>query len=952
MRPPQFGELTVEPLTFDRRSAQFDVSIEIDPIWSNTVLLDYNTDVFDGDRMRRMLGHYLTLLDAVLAAPHRRISELEMLTAEELAVLDADEHAADVDYDRDALVHELVAARALHEPDAVAVSHAGRSLTYGELDARANQLAHHLIDLGIAPGQLVGIHLERSTEMVIALLATLKAGAAYLPLDPGFPVDRLEFMVADSRASVVITTAELRPSAPDGPTYVCLQRDAATVSQRPSTDPGVRSTSDDLAYVIYTSGSTGRPKGVQIEHRNVVNFLCSMTTEPGLDSSDVLLAVTTLSFDISVLEIFLPLVNGAHLVLVDRDTTLDPAALVAAMADHRPTIMQATPTTWRMLIDAGWRGDPELRVLCGGEAMPVDLAAALVTRCASLWNMYGPTETTVWSALKRIAPGVERVSIGTAIANTSLHVVDAHGHRLPVGIQGELLIGGEGLARGYLDRPELTAERFIPHPTDPSTRLYRTGDLAQRLPNGEIDVVGRMDGQVKVRGHRIELGEIETTLGAHPDVSHAVVTTHEFAPGDTRLVAYYTHLGEPRPAELRAHVQAVLPSYMVPHVFVPLDRFPLTPNKKVDRRALPAPVAAVVHDVSRPPRPGIEADLAAIWRDVLGTAEIDRDDDFFELGGHSLLAVRVFARIHELTGRSYPLTSLFQAPTVASLAELLQAEGWRTDWTSMTAVQPAGDRPPYFVVSPFLITALSFAGLARGLGPDQPLYVFQPQGMDSDAEAHTSVEQMAAHYIAEMRQVQRAGPYHLGGHCAGNWVAFEMAYQLQQAGEEVAALVLVDSEPPGIEPPPRNAALHLARRAVHYARDRRLRHGLAWQVGLLRERRKARRAGHADDARVAGVRAAHAEAHRRYRGRTVAGDATLVRSEESTILADKDWHLRWAEVITGTLRVAVVPGTHATLLRAGNVEVLASIVTSTLAGRVADHDDPGEASDEPPAARS
>ena len=929
---PAFDGLAVECVSFDGRAAQFDFSLTIDTVWAKTITLDYNTDLFDAGRMHRMLGHYLALLEAALTAPAEPVRGLSMLTDSEIVALAAAEPGPTVAFDASTGVHDLVTAQARRTPHAPAVSFGEQTLTYADVERRARRLARQLIDAGVARGDAVGVHLERSAEMVVALLGVLKAGAHYLPLDPSFPAERLEFMQADAGIEVVVTTSNLMNSAsPEERTKaICLDLlqdiDAPDAHELPIVVNG----GADLAYVIYTSGSTGRPKGVQIEHRNVVNLLVSMADEPGMCSNDLLLSVTTLSFDISVLEIFLPLTTGAHVVIADRQTTLDPTRLAAAIERWRPTVMQATPTTWLMLIDAGWSGDTSLTVLCGGEPMIPELARSLLARCKVLWNVYGPTETTVWSTIKRIEPGFARITIGAPIANTTLKILDAHRRRLPCGLAGELLIGGAGVARGYLDRPDLTNERFVVDPDDPALRLYRTGDLAQRLPDGDIELLGRIDNQVKLRGHRIELGEIEAALEGHPAITRAVVTTRQFGAGDTRLVAYYTHDGDPGPTKLREHLQTTLPKYMVPSAYVALAEFPLTPNNKVDRNALPMPSVGSGEAAGDPPRPGIESKIASIWRSVLGVKRIDRDDDFFDLGGHSLLAIRVFAQLEELTGRTFPLSSLFKASTVCGFAELLQRDGWRTEWTSMVPVHPDGHLRPYFVVAPFLITALSFASLARHLGADRPLYVFQPQGMESDAPAHATVAEMAAHYISEMKQVQPRGPYAIGGHCAGNWVAFEMARQLQAAGDELALLVFIDSEPPGVLAPARHPMRHLLQRASHYLRDGRFHHALRWQMGLAVERLRTWRHGGSDRERVARVRAIHAQAHRDYKGGLVRGDALFIRSEESTMLTDKDWHLNWKDVITGELRVQSVPGTHATLVEDANAKAIAGLVSQAL----------------------
>jgi amino acid adenylation domain-containing protein len=707
-------------------------------------------------------------------------------------------------------------------------------------------------------------------------------------------------------------------------------------------DPQVEVAGSEVAYVIYTSGSTGRPKGVQVEHRGVVNFLQAMATRPGITPDDVVVAVTTLSFDISVLEIFLPLVCGARVVIAEQDTTMDATALAELLVGCGATVMQATPTTWRVLVDGGWKGHPQLTALCGGEPLPLDLADALLTRCHTLWNMYGPTETTVWSTIHEVRPRTgaeaERVTgsvpIGRPVENTWCYVLDGYRQPVPVGVPGELFIGGLGVARGYVHQPELTAERFLPDPHRPGGRMYRSGDLVRFDPDGNLVFLGRVDQQVKIRGHRVELGEIEATLASHPQVRAAVVATYQPTPGDTRLVAYYQPDGDhaPHPDTLRDHLRLSLPAVMIPAVYLPLATFPLTPNNKIDRTQLPPPPTSHALDVRRrvPPRSGLERELADIWEHVLGVHGISRDDDFFDLGGHSLLAIRVFASIERLTGRRLPLTALFEAPTIAGLAEQIAIGGTSPRWTSLVAMQPNGPRPAFFYVSPYLITILSFSHLARYLRPDQPLYVLQPQGMEKDLPVHHRVEDMAAHYIAEMRLVQPCGPYRLGGHCAGSWVAFEMARQLQADGEEVALLMVVDSGPPSIAPPRVNLLRHLVGRLWRHRRDRRLVDALRWQIQLVADRYFIRRFGDGERQRIAALRYTHAGAHRRYRGGMFDGDLVVIRSQDWATRADKDWHLRWSEFVTGEVHVDVLHGSHGELVDIASSAELAEKIRSAI----------------------
>ena len=526
------------------------------------------------------------------------------------------------------------------------------------------------------PGVLVGLCVDRTPAMLVSLLGILRAGGAYVPLDPAFPKERLAFMLEDAQAPVVVTEHNWLGLLPShGVRFICLDQDSGAPAASAGSPPSPAGPAD-LAYVIYTSGSTGRPKGVPIPHRAAVNFLCSMQRTPGLAANDTLLAVTTLSFDIAALELCLPLTVGARVVLASREAAADAARLAALIAASRATVMQATPATWRMLVQSGWTGAKSLRIFCGGEALSRDLADRLLPRCAELWNLYGPTETTIWSAVARVEPGAHPVVIGRPIANTRIHLLDRQDQLVPVGVPGELCIGGDGLAPGYLHRPELTAEKFIPDPfaNRPHARLYRTGDLARRRPNGEIELLGRLDHQVKVRGFRNEPGEIEAALLRVAGVHEAVVMAREDPPGDWQLVAYL--VADPAaavPGELRRQLREMLPDYMVPAGFVRLDRMPLTPNGKVNRAALPAPDRAGAAPTTGPAalREGLEQSIAAIWSEVLKVRHPGADDNFFDLGGHSLRVAQIQARLREQLGIELPMLALFQYPTIRTLARCI-----------------------------------------------------------------------------------------------------------------------------------------------------------------------------------------------------------------------------------------------------------------------------------------
>ena len=637
--------------------------------------IEYNTALFSPARIRRMANAWRTTVEKLVASPDRRIGSFSILSPEEHRQIVQGWNETAISYPADKSIHELFEAQAAVSPDATAIVFGEESLTYREVNDRANRIACFLRRSGVQSETFVGILMDRSPAMVVALLGVLKAGGAYVPLDPAYPQQRITFMIEDSGMRFVLTESPLLGILSDtGVEAFCVDSDWKRIEQAGESSARTVGASD-LAYLIYTSGSTGRPKGVEITHRAVVNFLESMQSAPGLNNKDVMLAVTTLSFDIAVLELLLPLTVGARVVIASRETSLDAARLAQLMSSSGATVMQATPAMWRMLIEAGWMGNPELKILSGGEALPPDLAGELLERSSSLWNMYGPTETTIWSSIHRVKNETDPVVIGRPIANTEIHVLDKWLNPVPIGVAGELYIGGDGLARGYWNRPELTAERFVPDPFHSGSRLYRTGDLARYLPDGTIECMGRVDYQVKIRGFRIELGEIEATLRQFPEVNDCVVVAREDTKNDKRLVGYFVAARDPQPSvsDLRSRLRHRLPEYMVPSVFVALNSIPRTPNGKVDRAALPAPGQARPNLDTQfvAPRNETEASIAGIWQRLLKVQRVGRDDNFFDLGGHSLLMVQVHSALLETLPASLTILDLFRYPTVKSLAEFL-----------------------------------------------------------------------------------------------------------------------------------------------------------------------------------------------------------------------------------------------------------------------------------------
>jgi amino acid adenylation domain-containing protein len=639
---------------------------------------DYNTGLFDQATIARWLNHYETLLLGMVENADQSLARLPLLNESDRHQLAVDWNQTAADYPRHLCVHQLFEAQVRKTPDAIAAAFESEQLTYGELDRRANQLANYLRSTGVKPGVMVGVFVERSLDMIVALLGVMKAGGSYVPMDPTYPAERLSFVLNDASVPVLLTQESLFKTVNIGVArHIFLDTQWTTIARHSSDAPLNAPTADDLAYVIYTSGSTGKPKGVEISHRAVVNLLLSMSKMPGLKANDTLLAVTTLSFDIAGLELFLPLAVGATLVIASREAAADGNLLLSRIVSSGATVMQATPVTWKLLIEAGWEGKPTLKVLCGGEAFPRDLANELVRRAQSVWNMYGPTETTIWSSTLEVKTGDGPVPIGPPIDNTQFYVLDAANQLVPIGVAGELHIGGDGLARGYFHRPELTAERFVPDPfrTNTNARMYKTGDLVRRLPDGTIEFLGRLDHQVKLRGFRIELGEIETALARYPGVREAVVIVREDIPGDKRLVAYVTSDQQAiTVATVREALTGKLPNYMLPSAVVRLDAIPLTPNGKIDRKALPVP------DTGRAgrqqeyvaPRTEQEKTLSAIWAEVLHLERVGIQDNLFELGADSLHIFQIVARAGKV-GMKIPPALILKHRTIAAVLAQLES---------------------------------------------------------------------------------------------------------------------------------------------------------------------------------------------------------------------------------------------------------------------------------------
>jgi amino acid adenylation domain-containing protein len=680
--PFRFRSVEAELLPSPKKFATFDLEFNIlktaTAVFAECI---HSTAILQAATVERWLENYETLLASICANPAQRLADLPMMTPEqERALLSSCGEVWAIDE----CVHHRFERQVERTPDAIAVISNGASLTYAELNGRANAVAERLIAMGAGPDVLVALCMERSVGLLVGLLGILKAGAAYLPVDLRYPAERVAFILEDAGVPLLISQRSLEATLPKHQAQVLFLDD---VSEQKNENPGSQATLDHLAYVIYTSGSTGKPKGVEVLHRGVSNVVHSFEELLGFGADDVLLATTTLSFDIHVLELFTPIQAGSRLVIATDEEAQDPAQLMALLESSAATIYQATPVRYRMLLDAGWKGKPNLQLLCGGEKMSRELADQLLTRCDTLWNVYGPTETTVWSSAARIEADGQPITVGQPIANTTFYILGTNMKPTPVGAPGELYIGGDGVARGYRKRAELTEERFVTNPFGPG-RLYKTGDRTRYRADGGVELLGRNDDQVKVRGFRIELGEIEHALESIADVLRAAVVVHNDG-DDQNIVAYLVPVpGVPlTPAELRSALLQTLPEYMIPAAFVMIEAMPTTPNGKLDRKALPAPIVARKTRDSVPPETATQITLARIWESLLKVQSVGIHESFFDLGGHSILAARLMAQIRSSFGVQMAFHNIFRAPTISRLATLIDEKSG-----AQNSLQAAGAR--------------------------------------------------------------------------------------------------------------------------------------------------------------------------------------------------------------------------------------------------------------------
>ena len=938
--PPKMGDVTLERLDVDAGVSHFDLTLAMrDGPQGLSAEMEYRSDLFESGTVDRMLLHFRTLLESIVADPDRRPRDLPLMAEAERRRILTEWNDTATDYPDDLGIHVLFERQARNTPEAVAVVHGDRALTYRELDGQADAVAQHLRAAGARSGVLVGVLMGRSLEWVISLLAVLKAGAAYLPLSVDDPQARVDFMLRDADVPVLIVD-HARLSAL--PTYNgrVVELEAALRAEGlsgPASAAGEVG-GNELAYVMYTSGSTGLPKAVAIPHRAIARLVVN-TNYIDLREDDVVAQLSNSSFDAATFEIWGALLNGARLVILDTDTVLAPRALESRIRQDGITTMFQTTELFHQLAFAR----PSLfegvrQVLFGGDRADARAVAEVLEHGPPrrLIHVYGPTETTTfasWHLVTDASAETGSVPIGRPISNTRMYVLDATVNPVPVGVPGEIYIGGPGVARGYLRRPELTAERFVvdPFSGEPGARLFRTGDLGRFLPDGTIEFLGRLDNQVKIRGFRVEPGEVESVLVQHPDVREALVQARQVAPGEKGLVAYVVPKEghAPTERELAVFLRGKLPGYMVPTAIVMLDALPVTSSGKVDRQALPIPDRGEVQSrrTASPPRDALERRLVAIWEEVLGVHPVGVDDNFFDLGGHSLLAVRLIGTVDRALEVRLPLAMLLQAPTIAEQAGQIKSRGWSAPWSSLVPIQPAGSKPPLFCIHWAGGHVLIYRDLARLLGPDQPVYGLQALGLDGKQAPHTRIEDMAAHYVREVRSLQPSGPYYLAGASMGGRIAFEMAQQLAAQGNHVALVALFDTVGEvERQPLPVRERLQLHARNLG-ARD------LSARMGYLWERTQSRlnrilygvliRSGTRLPPFLRNLKEISYQAAVNYHPRLYPGKVTLFRARERMPGSTSDFFLGWDRVAGGGMEVHEIPGDHVSLMKEPGVRLLA-----------------------------
>jgi aspartate racemase len=936
--------LTIKHMPVVSDTAKFDLTLFVSETATGlNCRFEYNTDLFEESTVARMLGHFETLLEGIVRDPEGRISQFPLLTPAERIQQLTEWNATRTDYPRDECIQQVFERQVKQTPNSIAVVFKDRQLSYVELDRRANQLAHRLRRLGVGPDKIVGLCVERSLEMVVGVLGILKAGGAYMPLDPAYPSARLSFMLEDGGVTVLLTQEHLKEKLPAyRAETILLDRDWETIARESDAEADSTGTAESLAYVMYTSGSTGRPKGVRISHRNVVR-LVKNTNYATFGQKEVFLQYAPLSFDASTFEIWGSLLNGCRLVVMPPGL-VSVTELGETLKRHGVTTLWLTAGLFHQVVETDLKSLCGVeQLLAGGETLSVphvELVARELQGC-QLINGYGPTENTTFTCCYRIKPGEQfanKVPIGLPVANTDVYILDKELQLVPRGVVGELCVGGDGLASGYLNDPALTAEKFVPHPfsESPGARLYRTGDRVRYRQDHSIEFLGRIDQQIKLRGYRIELSEIEATLREHPGVQDAAVLARHSAQGNECLVGYVVaDVNHPEfnsnsnANQLKEHLKKKLPDYMMPGYFVFLEKLPLTSNGKVDRRALPLPNGRPEPgETHLAPRDDLERRLARIWEKLLGVEGVGIRDNFFELGGHSLLAVRLVSEIEKEVGQRPPLVSFFQGANVESLARLLREDVSSLSWPTLVEIQPGGSNPPLFCVSMPNVNALGYRSLARHLGSEQPVLGLQSQHReDLQGEySQTVVDRIATEYLEALRAVRPIGPYQFVGLCRGAHIAYEMARRLEQEGQHVAFLGILDT---WVGENTYNHFWYVEQYWIRLVCLARI--GMRGKLSFIKK--KTRDALTNLGNRISGADSAKPKRnplHELYFPgpdfvpRTYGGRIAVFPVREQPRNRIRDPQLGWGRLARGGVDVHIIPGGHASLLKEPHVQGLAA----------------------------
>lgn len=958
------ANLHVTPMMVDFGWAKFDLTLFVNETEEGLRLsLEYSQDLFKPNTIERMMRHLCSLLTFVAHHPDTPICCIPLLSDEERRTILQEWNNRQRMYPGEVGVHRLVEQRVALQPHAPALEFGTQRWSYAELNACANQLARYLIRLGLKREEGVAVCMPRNAEMVLAWLAILKAGGVYIPLDETYPAERLNFMLKDSKARMLIALGEKPTVLPEKVTLIDLHSSWEEILKEGSANLDIDMGGEGLAYIMYTSGSTGEPKGIGIPHR-AINRLVVNSDYKTIEVGERVAQASNASFDAATFEVWGALVNGGVVVGVQKDELLDVEQLTKRIRAGDIQVLFLTTALFNQIAAVKPEAFSGLNcLLFGGEAVsPAWVRAVMAVGAPQRFlHVYGPTESTTfatWHEVRTVPDHALTIPIGTPIANTRVYVLDEHLQPVPLGVAGELYIGGDGLARGYSSRPRETAEKFLPDPFAgvSGARMYATGDVVRWNEAGEIEFIGRRDTQVKLRGFRIELGEVEAAILRQEEVKQVVAMVREDRPGDKRLVAYVVAEEALSEGDLRQRLKALLPEYMLPSAVVFMEKLPLNPNGKVDRQALPPPTKVTPSRTYLPARDEYERSLVEIWQQVLGLKEISVEDNFFDLGGNSLLAIQLFSLIEERFERTLPLATLFHHPTIAALAVRLQQEEDLAQWSTVVNIQPHGDRPPFFCVHTFGGEVVNFAPLASFLGEDQPFYGLQARGIDGKQEPHTTIEEMAAYYIRAMRSVQAQGPYYIGGYCFGGIVAYEMACQLQALGEEVALVAIIDAYAP-LQEGRRKPKWNLRRVAQYILNlpiwihdfvamgEREMLVVVKRRLKILQKQMRhllGKPMERLTPQEVIGMDLSYGPAHRvrlmelhmrailDYRPQLYAGEVTVLRVRRMPLFKLYDHDVGWSQIVTGGVKVRIVPGAHHNILEAGYARDLAKELRAAL----------------------